>query len=75
MSEYTKDQQCKAHATKKAWKNRLAPLARCEMKALDGKHFCARHQRKAAELEARQPGSWKHVLAERFWRVTLEWLP
>ena len=71
----TTREQCKAKTTKRAWRNRFAPMAQCELMALDGKHFCARHQRKAAEQEAHMPGTWKWMLAERFSRTVLEWLP
>lgn len=49
--------QCAAKTTKKAWNNPLAPRARCSKDALPGRDFCAVHQRKADEREARDPGS------------------
>lgn len=69
------DNQCKARTTKRAWANRFAPMAQCKHKALDGKHFCARHQRDAAEREAHTPGSSKWMLAERVNKAGWEWKP
>lgn len=50
--------RCEAATTKKAWSNPHAPPARCTRGAVEGSCFCAMHERKAKEREARTP-TWQ----------------